>query len=131
MAPLLDTTPPKLISLLQRKRNGHYVEYVWLKKGIEYDKLEAIRDITRKYRGLKIEIQPNRVYPKKTLASQIIGYLNDEGMGEGIEYQYNTYLDKVHTPLSQRKGNTTSVSSNRHAITNSLGNSGSNVVFNH
>lgn len=129
LAPLLDTTPSKLVSLLQRKRNGHYVEYVWLKKGIEYDKLEAIRDITRKYRGLKIEIQPNRVYPKKTLASQVIGYLNDEGMGEGIEYQYNTYLDKVHIPLSQRKGNTTSVSSNPHSIINSLGNSGSNVVL--
>ena len=129
LAPLLDTTPSKLVSLLQRKRNGHYVEYVWLKKGIEYDKLEAIRDITRKHRGLKIEIQPNRVYPKKTLASQVIGYLNDEGMGEGIEYQYNTYLDKVHTPLSQRKSSTTSVSSNPHSITNSLGNSGSNVVL--
>ncbi len=129
LAPLLDTTPSKLVSLLQRKRNGHYVEYVWLKKGIEYDKLEAIRDITRKYRGLKIEIQPNRVYPKKTLASQVIGYLNDEGMGEGIEYQYNTYLDKVHTPLSQRKGNTTSVSSDPRSITNSLVNSGSNVVL--
>lgn len=129
LAPLLDTTSSKLVSLLQRKRNGHYVEYVWLKKGIEYDRLEAIRDITRKHRGLKIEIQPNRVYPKKTLASQVIGYLNDEGKGEGIEYQYNTYLNRIHTPLSKRKSDPTSVSSNPRSITNSLGNSGSNVVL--
>lgn len=129
LAPLLDTTPTQLVSLLQRKRNGHYVEYVWLKKGIEYDRLEAIRDITSKYRGLKIEIQPNRVYPKKTLASQVIGYLNDEGRGEGIEYQYNTYLNRIHTPLSQRKSNPKSVSSNAQSTTNSLGNSGSNIVL--
>ena len=129
LAPLLDTTPSNLVALLQRKRNGHYVEYVWLKKGIVYDRLEAIRDITENHRGLKIEIEPNRVYPKKTLASQVIGYLNDEGMGEGIEYQYNTYLHKIHSPISQRKGNSTSTSFNQQSFTNSLGNSGSNVVL--
>ena len=129
LAPLLDTTPSQLVTLLQRKRNGHYVEYVWLKKGIEYDRLEDIRDITTRHRGLQIEIEPNRVYPKNTLASQVIGFLNDEGMGEGIEYQYNTYLNRIHSPISQRNGNSTSVAFNPQSITNSLGNSGSNVVL--
>lgn len=129
LAPLLDTTPSQLVTLLQRKKNGHYVEYVWLKKGIEYDRLEDIRDITTRHRGLQIEIEPNRVYPKNTLASQVIGFLNDEGMGEGIEYQYNTYLNRIHSPISQRNGNSTSVAFNPQSITNSLGNSGSNVVL--
>ena len=129
LAPLLDSTPAELIASLQRKRDGRYVEYVWLKKGIEYDKIEAIRGITSRHRGLKIEIEPNRVYPKKTLASQVIGYLNDEGMGEGIEYQYNRYLDRIHTPIAQRRGNATTVSLNQQSSINSLGNSGSNVVL--
>ncbi len=129
LAPLLNTKTSNLVASLQRKRNGNYVEFVWLKKGIEYDKLEAIRNITRKHRGLKIEIQPNRIYPKKTLASQVIGYLNNEGMGEGIEYQYNSYLNRIHLPLNQRKGNSVSVSLNAQSIIKPLGNSGSNVVL--
>ena len=129
LAPLLDTTPSDLIASLQRKRNGKYVEYVWLKKGIEYDKIDAIRDITNRHRGLRIEIEPNRVYPNKTLASQVIGYLNDEGMGEGVEYQYNKYLDRIHAPISPNRGQTTSVSFNPSSTSNSLGNSGSNVVL--
>lgn len=129
LAPLLDATPSELIASLQRKRNGRYVEYVWLKKGIEYDKIDAIRDIASRHRGLKIEIESNRVYPKKTLASQVIGYLNDEGIGEGIEYQYNRYLDRIHTPISQRRSSTTTVSLNQQVSTNLLGNSGSNVVL--
>lgn len=129
LAPLLDATPSELIASLQRKRNGQYVEYVWLKKGIEYDKIDAIRDITSRHRGLKIEIEPNRVYPKKTLASQVIGYLNDEGIGEGIEYQYNIYLDRIHTPISRRRSNAATVSLNQKASTNLIGNGGSNVVL--
>lgn len=129
LAPLLDSTPSELIASLQRKRNGRYAEYVWLKKGIEYDKIDAIRDITSRHRGLKIEIEPNRVYPKKTLASQVIGYLNDEGMGEGIEYQYNNYLDRIHIPIAQRRGNATSVSLNQQSSTNLIGNSGSNIIL--
>ncbi len=129
LAPLLDTIPSQLVTLLQRKRNGRYVEYVWLKKGIEYDRLEAIRGITTEHRGLKIEIEPNRVYPKKTLASQVIGFLNDEGMGEGVEYQYKTYLNRIHSPISQRKSNSTSASFNPQYTTSSLGNSGSNILL--
>lgn len=129
LAPLLNTAPSQLVPLLQRKRNGRYVEYVWLKKGIEYDNLEAIQSITSKHRGLKIEIQPNRVYPKKTLASQVIGYLNDEGMGEGIEYHYKTHLNRIPSSITHRRGNSTSSSLHMQATTNSLGNSGSNIVL--
>ena len=129
LSPLLDTTESDLLAALKRRRNGKYVEFVWLKKGIEYDKLDNIRSITNKHRGLKIEVQPNRLYPKRKLASQVIGYLNDVGMGEGIEYQYNAYLAKQHLPLSNRKGNFTSSTLNKHASANMLGNSGCNVIL--
>jgi len=129
LAPLLDTSTPELLAQLKRKRNGEYVEFVWLKKGIDYDKLDAIRNIAKKHRGLKIEIEPNRVYPKKTLASQVIGYLNDLDAGEGIEYQYHTYLQNLHSPQPQRRDEATSVLLQAQSIPETLGKNGCNVVL--
>ncbi len=129
LAPLLDATTSELLAQLKRKRNGEYVEFVRLKKGIDYEKLDAIRNITEKHRGLKIEVEPNRVYPKKTLASQVIGYLNDLDMGEGIEFQYDTYLQKLHSPKPQRKSEFTSVSLQAQPVSEPLGNNGCNVFL--
>ena len=129
LAPLLDTTTNELLATLKRKRNGEYVEFVWLKKGVAYDKLEDIRNITNKHRGLKIEVEPERVYPKRTLAAQVIGYLNDLKIGEGIEYQYNTFLQNHHSPIPQRKTELTSVSLQAQPAAETLGNSGCNVVL--
>ncbi len=129
LAPLLDSTTSELLALLKRKREGEYVEFVWLKKGIDYEKLDAIRNVTKKHRGLKIEVEPRRVYPKKTLASQVIGYRNDLNVGEGIEIQYNTYLQKLHSPLPQRKSEVASVSLQAQSVSEPLGNNGCNVIL--
>ena len=129
LAPLLDTTKSELLTQLKRKRKGEYVEFVWLKKGIDYERLDAIRNITKKHRGLRIEVEPRRVYPKKTLASQVIGYLNDLNAGEGIEYQYNTYLQNLHSPQPQRSAEVTSASLQTQPTTETLGNNGCNVIL--
>lgn len=129
LAPLLDSPKSELLAQLKRKRNGEYVEFVWLKKGIDYERLDAIRNITQKYRGLRIEVEPKRVYPKKTLASQVIGYLNDLNVGEGIEYQYNTYLQNLHSPQPQRSAEMISVSLQARPATEALGNSGCNIIL--
>ncbi len=129
LAPLLDSPKSELLAQLKRKRNGEYVEFVWLKKGIDYERLDAIRNITEKYRGLRIEVEPKRVYPKKTLASQVIGYLNDLNVGEGIEYQYNTYLQNLHSPQPQRSAEMISVSLQARPATEALGNSGCNIIL--
>ncbi|MYG00674.1 penicillin-binding protein 2, partial [Candidatus Poribacteria bacterium] len=86
-------------------------------------------NITNQHRGLKIEIEPERVYPKKKLASQVIGYLNDLNHGEGIEYQYNTFLQRVHSPQPQGNTGLQSVSLQNTSSTALLGNSGCNVVL--
>ncbi len=125
LAPILDTPRQELIKHLKRKRNGKYVEFVWLKKNIQYEKLDEIKEITRKHRGLKVEIEPKRVYPNDTLASQVIGYLNDLKEGEGIEFQYDNYLQRVHRPIQDRNRQFTSMSLN----TQKLGNNGCNVVL--
>ncbi len=129
LAPLLDSTTSELLATLNRKRNGKYVEFVWLKKGIEYDRLDDILNITNQHRGLKIEIEPERVYPKKQLASQVIGYLNDLNHGEGVEYQYNTFLQRVHSAQPQGNTGLQSVSLKNTSSTALLGNSGCNVVL--
>ncbi len=129
LAPLLGTTTSDLLTTLKRKRDGKYVEFVWLKKGIEYDKLDDIREITNKHRGLKIEVEPKRVYPKKTLAAQVIGYLNDLNKGEGIEYQYDTFLQRLHSPLPQKNTNLTSGPPQEKSSIGTLGNSGCNIVL--
>lgn len=125
LAPILDTPRQELLKQLKRERNGEYVEFVWLKKDIKYEKLDEIREITRKHRGLRVEIEPKRVYPNDTLASQVIGYLNDLKVGEGIEYQYDNYLQRVHRPIHDRNRQLTSMS----LSTQKLGNNGCNVVL--
>lgn len=129
LSPLLDAPRSELLAQLKRKRGGEYVEFVRLKKGIDYEKLDAIRNIAKKHRGLKIEVEPRRVYPKKTLASQVIGYLNDLNVGEGIEFHYNTYLQNLHSPQPRRGAEVTSVSLQVQPTTETLGNHGCNVIL--
>ena len=128
LSALLDTPKAELLSLLKKKKNDKYVEFVWLKKGIDFEKLDEIRAITMKHRGLKIEVDPKRVYPKKQLASQVIGYLNDLDIGEGVEFQYHTYLEKLEPSIQGGYTGNDPTSSSKSAIV-SLGNTGCNVVL--
>ncbi|MCG9129212.1 penicillin-binding protein 2 [Candidatus Poribacteria bacterium] len=128
LAPLLDTPKSELLDLLKKKKNDRYVEFVWLKKGIDFEKLDEIRVITKKHRGLKIEVDPKRVYPKKQLASQVIGYLNDLDIGEGVEFQYHTYLEKLE-PSIQGNYTPTDHTTGVQSTGVSLGNTGCNVVL--
>lgn len=128
LAPILDTPKTELLSLLKKKKNDKYVEFVWLKKGIDFEKLDEIREITKKHRGLKIEVDPKRVYPKKQLASQVIGYLNDLDIGEGVEFQYHTYLEKLE-PTIQESYTANDPSSLTQSTSQSLGNTGCNVIL--
>lgn len=128
LSPILDTPKTELLSLLKKKKNNKYVEFVYLKKGIDFEKLDEIRAITKKHRGLKIEVDPKRVYPKKKLASQVIGYLNDLDIGEGVEFQYHTYLEKLEPTIQGSYISNDSTSSSQ-STTVSLGNTGCNVVL--
>lgn len=128
LSPILDTPKTVLLSLLKKKKNDKYVEFVWLKKGIDFEKLDEIRAITKKHRGLKIQVDPKRVYPKKQLASQVIGYLNDLDIGEGVEFQYHKYLAKLE-PNIQKSHNPNDSNSSNQTPSVRLGNTGCNVVL--
>ena len=88
LSPVLGVTEYELITQLRRKDK----RFVWLKKDLDYELLDEIRSIERDFRGIKHKVEQKRTYPKGTLAAQVIGHINDENMGEGIEYHYNNYL---------------------------------------
>ena len=88
LAPVLEVSESELLTQLRRKDK----RFVWLKKDMSYERLDELRAIEKDIRGIKHEVEQKRTYPKGKLASQVIGHINDQNMGEGIEYQYNNYL---------------------------------------
>ncbi len=69
--------------------------WILLKKRItpaESEKLKAFRN-KHEIGGIRIDIEDRRVYPQGSLAGNVIGFTNDEGIGQlGIEYQYNSAM---------------------------------------
>lgn len=129
LAPILEESKSDVLEKLKRKQNEQYVEFVWLKKDIDYEKYDSLRSITRQHRGLKISVEPRRVYPKKALASQVIGYLNDEKRGEGVELLYDKYLGNLYHSGIVNASALTPVSTQTQSMTNPLNNNGCNVVL--
>ena len=88
LAPILDVPESELLKQLDRKDK----QFVWLKRDMDYERIDEIRLIEKDIRGIGHKVEQKRIYPKGSLASQVIGHINDQNMGEGIEYQYNNYL---------------------------------------
>lgn len=88
LAPVLELPESELMQKLDRKDK----QFVWLKRDVDYERLDAIRSIEKDIRGIGHKVEQKRIYPKGSLASQVIGHINDQDMGEGIEFQYNNYL---------------------------------------
>ncbi len=90
MAAVLGLSEDELLSKIENKQ-----EYVILKKKAsqaEYDDIYAkIRECNYNY--VNFEKLPGRVYPNGALASQLIGYMGDEGVGlAGIEFSQQGVL---------------------------------------
>jgi cell division protein FtsI (penicillin-binding protein 3) len=91
LAPLLDVSEDRLLSVLQQKKR----RFVWLKRNLAYERLNNIRQVTKSIYGVGYRTHGKRSYPKDELASHIIGYTNFENRGiDGIEHQYDAYLSK-------------------------------------
>ena len=88
LAPVLDVPESELLKQLDRKDK----QFVWLKRDMDYERIDEIRLIEKGIRGIGHKVEQKRIYPKGALASQVIGHINDQDMGEGIEFQYNNYL---------------------------------------
>ena len=116
LAPLLDISEARLLSVLQQKQR----RFVWLKRNLDYERLTAIRQVTRSIYGIGYRTHGKRSYPKDELASHIIGYTNFENRGiDGIEHQYDTYLstdNKSDLLYSQSKSNRITADGKRRPI---------------
>lgn len=69
--------------------------YEIIARGLNYDVIKPIYDGLNTYEigGVAFEEQYERVYPYKTLASDVIGFLSGDNIGLwGLEHKYNDYL---------------------------------------
>ena len=116
LAPVLSVSEDRLLPILQQRNR----RFVWLKRNLEYEHLNDIRQVIRGIYGLGYRTHGKRAYPKDELACHIIGYTNFENRGiDGIEHQYDTYLstgDKNHLPESKPKNNQITADGKRRPI---------------
>ncbi|MBQ1629690.1 MAG: transpeptidase family protein [Treponema sp.] len=83
--------------------------FVYLKKKVDqasYAELKKIAD-EKNYMFVTFDKIPGRVYPENSLASQVIGYMGEEGKGlAGIEYSMQNQLqpDQSASPLKTTRG---------------------------
>ena len=90
ISPVLEIEKDSLKSLLESTKN-----FVYIKKKMTQSEYEEIRQITdsKNYNFVSYEKIPGRTYPNHSLASQLIGYMGDDGKGlAGIEFSQQNIL---------------------------------------
>ncbi|MBM7023583.1 penicillin-binding protein [Treponema sp. Marseille-Q4523] len=92
VASILDMKEGEVASIIENAKGAHFV---YLKKKIgqtAYDELQQIID-TKGYTFVRCDRIPGRVYPENSLASQLVGYMGDDGNGlSGTEYSMQSTL---------------------------------------
>ncbi len=83
---VLDMDPQEIVTRLQGNRN-----FVYLKRKIDADTANRVRELNLK--GIGFRKEPQRFYPKRELAAQVLGYvgMDDEGLG-GLEREFDDDL---------------------------------------
>ncbi|MDR2537309.1 MAG: transpeptidase family protein [Treponema sp.] len=79
---------------IRRRITNSSSDFIYLKRRVDHEVIQQIEELQKiPLKGVSIESAPGRVYPEKTLASQILGLVGDEGMGlEGIEFAFENDL---------------------------------------
>ncbi|MDR1956616.1 MAG: transpeptidase family protein [Treponema sp.] len=96
LAPILDISADEI----SRRITAASSDFIYLKKQVDQSTIQKIE--SQQPRGVNIEPIVGRIYPESNLASQIIGFVGDEGIGlEGIEYAFESEL----APNAERNGN--------------------------
>ena len=87
IAPLLNVSQERIRKRLSQKNR----RFVWIKRKLDNKKAKEIRSL--KIKGLHFRKEYKRVYPHKSLASNLIGFVGVDNTGlEGLEYKYNGIL---------------------------------------
>jgi len=92
IAPLIELSAPAVYKRLSRDRY-----FVWLDRKLSDETLRRVRELDLK--GLGFVPEYKRVYPKGTLAAQVLGFVgvDNQGLG-GVERQFNRRLASVRPP---------------------------------
>ena len=86
LAPILELQKGKLLDKLLQKK-----PFVWIERQLSPAKAAAIRQ--RKLDGLGFLAESRREYPRGSLACQVVGFTNIDGLGQlGIERSYQDQL---------------------------------------
>ncbi|MBQ0004039.1 MAG: transpeptidase family protein [Treponema sp.] len=96
IAPSLLASPQEIEELINNaKSNPKTQRFIYIRKKLDQVTYEELRQIvkSKKYNFARFDKIPGRVYPENELASQLIGYMGDDGTGlAGIEYSMQRYL---------------------------------------
>jgi cell division protein FtsI (penicillin-binding protein 3) len=74
---------------------------------MEQSEYEEVSSLIEKYKiyGLRFEKIQGRTYPENSLASQVVGFMGNEGNGlSGIEYSFQSLLSPEYKPGSDNRG---------------------------
>jgi cell division protein FtsI/penicillin-binding protein 2 len=89
LAPILATPAPTILAALN---SG--AEWLYLKRRLPEPAARAVEALALP--GLGFEPEPKRMYPNDALAAQVLGFVNDDGLGQyGIEGAYDKILRGV------------------------------------
>ncbi|OGZ69433.1 MAG: hypothetical protein A3F47_01730 [Candidatus Staskawiczbacteria bacterium RIFCSPHIGHO2_12_FULL_38_11] len=82
---------------------GESDSYVVIKKDLSQEDADQLKKL--KLQGLSFESTPERYYPQESLASQVVGFLGGDGIGQyGIEGFYEDILKGKKGIKEERKG---------------------------
>ena len=100
IAPVLDMTESEVMTILNTSKS-----FVYLKKKLSQTEYEKAKQVTEynNYNFVSFEKIPGRNYPNHALASQLIGFMGDDGKGlAGIEFsQQNILQPAIDESLSE------------------------------
>ena len=92
LSPFLEQTPAEILTRI----NSTQSDFIYLKRQVNESVIRQIEAGIRegRLRGVDIEQMVGRIYPERNLASQIVGYVGDDGSGlAGIEYALDRELN--------------------------------------
>lgn len=93
----IDETAIKLASVINQKpeiiktKLDSNKRFAWIERKIDFEHSQKIKEL--KLRGIGVITEPKRFYPKGSLASHIIGYVDIDNKGlEGAEERFERFL---------------------------------------
>jgi cell division protein FtsI (penicillin-binding protein 3) len=95
LAATLELDPAEVEGKILKRRR-----FAWLKRRISAEEAESLRRLSSseageaRIRGLLIEPESRRFYPRRTLAGPLLGFVAPDGKGkDGLEYALNSELE--------------------------------------